>query len=83
MRDLRVALVRMDRMVLAAVADYAAEAMEALQAQVRADDALLLELEGMGAQDSDCPMCGRGVHSSDCPLGRRCDEARARQESER
>lgn len=78
--------------------------VERLQAQVEADDALLLSMEWCGTDigygvwmcyccehhppDCECDGCnldGRRVkgHDADCELGRRCDEARARQESKR
>jgi hypothetical protein len=59
--------------------------VERLQAQVEADDALLLRLEWF-LQHMNCPCCDNDEivgHTADCDLGRRCDEARARQESKR
>jgi hypothetical protein len=57
----------------------------ALCAQVRSDDALLLELEWISEEGATnyafCPSCGcckSHGHAANCDMGPRCDEARAR-----
>jgi len=60
-----------------------------LCAQIRADDVIFLWLEWLGREPDGigtCPECCNTIgeeHCADCDLGRRCDEARARQEGER
>lgn len=61
-----------------------------LVAQVKADDALLLQLEWcypgvtVDGRMGVCPACRQLIvdgHLEDCEVGRRCDDARARKEA--